>query len=252
MFTKGLLAVTGLSLAVITMAGGVPWTKSSLANPAGQERKKRSLKDEVLLPVYDAAPEELDHEKREARIKKNKRFNKSKRGLSVLEEQQDGEFSGILLGTYPPPLPVTSDLIVVGSIQSRQPYISDNFTVVYTELTVHIEGILNNNASAPVDAYKPLIVNREGGAIRMPNGRVWRYLVAGSGGIPVVGKRYVLFLQSKKAQDYELVCGYELTDTRIVPLEDFRDRDPFLDLTEAQFLDLLKQKISQRLPESEN
>lgn len=161
------------------------------------------------------------------------------------EHQQDGGLSGIMLETSPPPLPITSDLIVVGSIQWRQPYLSDNITCVYTELTVHIEEILKDNPSAPVDAYKPLIVDREGGAIRMPNGRIWRYLVAGSGGIPVIGKRYVLFLRNKKEKDYELVCGYELTDKTVIPLEDFRDRDPFLELTEAQFLALLKQKTSQ-------
>ena len=67
--TKILFAVVVLSLAVITMAGGVQWTKSSLANPSGQEREKRNLKDEVLIPI-DAAPDEVDADKREARTKK--------------------------------------------------------------------------------------------------------------------------------------------------------------------------------------
>jgi hypothetical protein len=241
MFTKGLLAVTGLSLAVITMAGGVPWTKSSFANPSGQERKKRDLKEEVLT-VINAAPDEVDAQKKAARTKKNKRFNKNR---TPLEGHRDDEFSGIFLESPPPPpLPVTSDLIVVGSIQRRQPYLSDNVTVVYTEFTLDITEILKNNASSPVDAFEPLIVNREGGAISMPSGRIFRYLVAPLGSMPEVGKRYVLFLQHETERDYNLVCGYELTEKTIIPLEDFSDRDSLLGLTEAQFLELLKRKIS--------
>jgi hypothetical protein len=243
-FTKGLPAVAVMSLAVVIMAGGVHWAQSSLSNPSGQERKKRNLKDQVLT-LIDAAPDEVVDEKKAARTEKNKRFNKSKRA-SLLEEQQDGEMSGVFLESPPPPpLPVTSDLIVVGSIHKRQPYLSDNITVVYTEFTVHIEDILKNNSSAPVYAFEPLIVHREGGAIRMPSGRVFRYLVAPIGAMPEVGKRYVLFLQHEKEGDYEVVCGYELTDKTIIPLEDFADRAPLLDLNESQFLELLKQKISQ-------
>lgn len=250
-FTKGLPAVSVMSLAVVTMLGGVHWAQSALSNPAGQERKERNLKDEVLT-VIDAAPDEVDAEKKELRIKKNKRFNKSKRA-SLLEEQQDGEMSGVFLESPPPPpLPVTSDLIVVGSIQKRQPYLSDNITIVYTELTVHIEDILKNNSSAPVYAFEPLIVHREGGAIRMPSGRIFRYLVAPLGSMPEIGKRYVLFLKHETEGDYKLVCGYELTDKTIKPLEDFADRDSLLDLTEAQFLNVLKQKISQSQTEKEN
>lgn len=239
---RSLLVVAFICLAVVTIASGFHWAQSPLANPSGQERKKRNLKEEVLT-VINAAPEEFDAEKKAARIKKNKRFSKKR---PPLEEHRDGEFSGILLESYPPPpMPINSDLIVVGNIQRRQPYLSDNLTIVYTEFTVHIEDILKNQASSPVYAFQPLIMNREGGAIRMPNGRVFRYLVDGIGSMPEVGKRYVLFLQREKDQDYELVVGYELTDKEIIPLEDSADRNPIRDLTETQFLSLLKQKISE-------
>lgn len=220
-FTKGLLPVALLSLAVISIVSGVRWDESSLANPSHQERKKRNLKDEVLT-VIDAAPAEMDAEKRAARKKRNIRFNKSKRAYQ-LEEQRDGEYSGTLLESSP--LPVTSDLIVVGSIQSRQPFLSDNITIVYTELNVHIEEILKNNPTSLVHAFEPLVVHREGGAIRMPSGRIFRYVVGGSGSIPEIGKRYVLFLQHEAERDYKLVAGYELADPRIIPLEDFADRE---------------------------
>jgi hypothetical protein len=62
----------------------------------------------------------------------------------------------------------------------------------------------------------------------------------GIGSMPEVGKRYVLFLQREKERDYDLVVGYELTEKAIIPLEDFADRDPMRDLTETQFLKLLK------------
>lgn len=42
-FTKGLLPVAVMFLAIVTMAGGVHWAQSSSQNPSGQERKKRNL-----------------------------------------------------------------------------------------------------------------------------------------------------------------------------------------------------------------
>lgn len=105
-FTKEMIVVAILSLAVITIAGSVQWAKSSLANPPSQERRKRNLKEEVLT-VIDAAPDEVDAEKKAARTKKNKRFNKSKRAYG-LEEQEDGTSSGTLLESPPPPPRSTS------------------------------------------------------------------------------------------------------------------------------------------------
>lgn len=253
MRSKGLLLVSIiLILAAVIGVGGVHWAQSSSPNSSDQERKKRNVKEEVLNVVIDAAPDEVDAEKKAARIKKNRRFNiESKLPYSMEEHQKNGEYSGLLLETEPPPLPITSDLIIVGSIQRRQPYLSGNITVVYTELTVNIEEILKNNATSPVYTFEPLIVDREGGAIRMPNGRIFRYLVSHLG-IPEIGKRYVLFLDREADRDHRLVVGYELTDKTIIPLENFGDRESLLNLTEPQFLSLLKQKISQSQAEKEN
>ena len=245
-FTKGRLAVAVISLTAITMAGSVEWAKSSLANHVGQKKETRNLKEEVLR-VIDAAPDESSSDKKEARTKKNKRFNKS---AAVLKEQKDDEISGTILESRPPALPLETDVIVVGSIQRRQPYLSDNISCVYTELTVHVEEILKNNPASPIYAFEPLIVDRQGGAIRMSSGRIYRYLVAGLG-IPDIGKRYVLFLQYEAERDYKLVSGYELTDTTIKPLEDFADRDSLLNLTEVQFLDLIRQRVSEKKAEGE-
>jgi len=245
-FAKGLLAVAVISLAVF-MAGSVQWAKSSLANHVGQGTKKQRLLREEVFRVIDAAPDDFAADKKEARAKKNKRFNGSVRALA---EQREGEWSGIILESEPPALPFETHAIVVGSIQWRQPFVSDNLSCVYTELTVHIEEILKNNSAAPIYAFQPLIVDRQGGAIRMPNGRIYRYLVGGLG-MPEVGKRYVLFLQYEGEGDYKLVSGYELTDSTIIPLEDFHDRDLLQGLTKVQFLDLLRQRLAEKKAEGE-
>jgi len=247
-FTKGLPALVVVFFAVITMAAGVHWAQSKRSDPNGQEQKRRNVKDEVLNTVIDAAPDEVDAEKKAARKAKNKRFNGS---ANMLLEQPEGGYSGTLLESEPPPFPVSSDLIVVGRIQNRQPYVSDNMSCVYTELTVHVDEILKNNTTSPVYTFEPLIIDRKGGAIRMPNGRIFRYLV-GHLGIPAIGKRYVLFLDRQADRDYKLIVGYELAEKTIIPLENFGDRESLLDLTEPQFLDLLKQKISESQAEKGN
>jgi hypothetical protein len=243
--TKRHLAVAVIFLAAITMAGGVQWAKSSVGSHVSQETKKQKLLKEEVFRVIDAAPDEFDANKRQARAKKNRRFNMS---AGRLEDQKEDDIYGTILESEPPALPLGSDVIVVASIQWRQPYLSENITSVYTELTVHIEEILKNNPASPIYAFEPLFVDREGGAIRMPNGRIYRYSVAGLD-MPVVGKRYVLFLQYVAEHDYKLVSGYELTASTIKPLENFHDRDWLLKLTEVQFLDLLRQRLSQKKAE---
>jgi hypothetical protein len=241
--SKAPYALTIVTLAVVAIPITAYWSRSNVTNASGQNH--RSLKDEVLTP-FNAAPEDLDPVKKQKRVEKNKRFNKSARAFT-LEEQEPDEYSGTLLESEPPALPLSSDLIIVGRVEKRQPYLSDNMTVVYTEVSIKPEQILKNESPLALIENQSLIVTREGGAVKVPSGKRFRYFVAHLG-LPKVGHQYVLFLQRETEQDCKLVSAYELLDGKTLPLEDLGDREPYASLTETQFLTLLREKIAATAP----
>ncbi len=238
LISKQKYAVAIIGLVIIAVSS---ITYQSRLNVVASGQVRRTLKEDVLTP-FDAAAESADPVQKQSRAEKNRRFNKSIRAFSLLDQAPD-EYAGTLLETPPAALPVGSDLVVVGKIDRRQPYLSENMTVVYTETTVKVEEILKSEPPTNVQQNDFLIVDREGGAIRTPNGKTFRYVIAGLG-LPQVAHRYVLFLQRQTKGDYKLLSGYELIYGKVFGLEDFSDREPYVSLTETQFLTLLKEKIA--------
>jgi hypothetical protein len=233
-------------IAVVTLTAALPKEQRLVAAAAGQEDRWKFALDNIMRP-FDAAPEESDAQKRAARKSKNRRYNHSSPRALDLTKQEDGHISGrVDESPYPLPLPMeTSDLIILGSVTKRQPYLSENNTSIYTEFNVQTEEVLKQRARSPVKAKDVVVAEREGGGIRLPDGRVTRHFVDGIGFMPEVGKRYVLFLKTNVGdEDYTIVCSYELRADRIIPLEDISDRAPYLGLTEKEFLQVVKEAIA--------
>jgi hypothetical protein len=214
---------------------------------AGQKKRKPELlEDDPLFRPFDAAPEEADGKKNAARKIKNKRYNRPASSFD-LANQGEREASGRTLESeLPPPFPVAeSDLLIIGKIITRQPYLAENRRSIYTEFSVQTEEVLKNNANSPVTASDMIVADREGGAIRMLDRRVLRYFVTGVGSMPEVGKRYVFFLKRDAVgQDYIIICGYKLEGGKVEPLEEISDRAPYIDYSEADFLDIIREVIA--------
>lgn len=196
------------------------------------ERQKavgKKIHDEDY-PIADYAMQEhLDLQEDKNRKERRKRYNlpgninqedrkrfvlKESSPLILLQEEASD-------AQPEPAIPVTqSDAIVIGEITSAKAYLTDDKTGVYSEFVVHIVETLKNNLAEQLIPDTHIHVERLGGRVRFPSGKI--LLRGGPYGrnMPSMGQRYVLFLKyNKDGQDYTIITGYNLRDGRVFPLD---------------------------------
>lgn len=211
---------------------------------------------ETALPTidYDKA-ESTDADQRARRNARGKRYNGN---LGVDEPHPEAGARGILDSWMQrvPALPVdVSDAIVIGRISNAQAYLSPDKTGVYTEYTAHVEKVLKQYADAPILAGSVVDSQREGGRVRFPSGRAQSYITHYQG-VPVTGRRYVLFLKrNKDGETFHLVTGYEIRDGCVYPLDgvnlnkgatELAQFAAYKEVDETSFFRDLRRAISQR------
>jgi hypothetical protein len=200
--------------ATIATAGG-PARQSSAPN---KPQKVDEGGFESQFPITDAnAPAPTDprrHARWKAKSKKYKGI-----GISVTD---DGDMITINdewdIGL--PALPVSqSGMVVVGEVVDARSYLSEGKDWVYSEFTVRIEEVLKNASGVTLTAGGSIEVNRDGGRVRFPNGRITLQYTSGQG-MPRPGERYALFLTfDAQDQDAHILTGYELRGGRVFPLD---------------------------------
>ena len=114
-------------------------------------------------------------------------------------------------------LPVEeSQTIVVGTIASFQPYVSNDRAFIFTDVRVCVDEFLKvDGTPTPM-----LTFERGGGVLLLPDGQ--RLVVSGVGAIrgTRVGRRYLLFLgRLFSAEAYSLLQAYDITDGRARAME---------------------------------
>jgi len=110
-----------------------------------------------------------------------------------------------------------SDAIVVGRVNEARAYLTEDNTGIYSEFTVSVDETVKGSGSHTVAGE--LTVVREGGAFRLPDGSIGRYVLTGRG-MPRVGGSYVLFLtHDADGGDYSILTGYELRGGLVFPLD---------------------------------
>ena len=213
-----------LSTFSVTLAAIVMTTlglhAQNLATPKQQEQPNELKVKEARLPIVNFdAPEPGDANEKARRNAKGKRFSGS---LMVGEPHPEAGARGFLDSWMQklPALPVdASDAIVTGDVTSAQAYLTPDKTSVYTEYTVRVDEVLKQSSAAPIVTGGFVEAQREGGRVRFPSGRVQSY-IAHYQGVPVVGRKYVLFLKHHEPSDTcFLLTGYEQRDGRVYPLD---------------------------------
>jgi hypothetical protein len=182
------------------------------------------------FPIVDYnAPEEPDANKREKREKKSKKYGG---GLPGIEEGADDTFMFAPWGQDLSALPVDKSVaVIVGQITDRAAYLSTDKTNVYTEVTVSIEKVLMNSSGVTLTVGDSIAVERDGGRVRYPSGHITFARIPNQG-MPLLGRRYVLFLTHKfprlgiQEQDLYLQTGYELRDGKVFPLDYQNSKGP--------------------------
>jgi hypothetical protein len=149
-----------------------------------------------------------------------------------------------------PLIPVEeSSVVVVGKVVKIQPYLSEDKSQIYTEITVQVQSLLKNDDSQ--SEIKTIILDKLGGAVRLNSGRIIQYEVQINGrGNPCKDNRYIFFIQkTDKNKGYYFIKGYELSEGKVFTLdnsnkklisekykisESFSDEKNFLELTRCE------------------
>lgn len=147
-----------------------------------------------------------------------------------------------------PALPVQqSDMVVVGTVTSRQAFLADAKTGVYSEIQIQTEQVFKGTGQG-VTKGKTITLQRPGGVVRFNDGTVQIYR-AGQQDWPMLHRRYVFFLRNSQIGDFDLLTGYELCGGVTYPLDGLDTKNlPFQtysQVKESQFMKALSQALAQ-------
>jgi hypothetical protein len=192
---------------------------SDKVNNAKQEKDKSD--DDFPLVSLDTS----DTSRRvkiidEKRKKRNEKYDKSgwvqkKVRDSVTEVRRIDDWQTSL-----PALPVKiSDAVVVGTVNSSEAFLSNDETGVYSEFTILIDSLVKDNQSASLESDTNIIIQRAGGRVIYPTGKILRYSIHGQG-MPRLNGRYVFFLAyNQPTQTYRILTAYEIANGKIIALD---------------------------------
>jgi len=118
-----------------------------------------------------------------------------------------------------------SDVVVVGTVTAGQSYLSNDRRNIYSEFKLKLQESIKNSANFYVRARDSITIQRKGGAVRLPSGKVViRAVMADS--MPQTGGRYLLFLKyDQSTEDYSVLMGYQLNGNEVYRLDGLNPED---------------------------
>jgi hypothetical protein len=228
-----LLAIT----AIIIIPG-----RSQEQNPQVKSHARKF--DENRFPIADySAVAPSDPKERSKRQEKGKKYDKS--AWRIYPETTSSMARVDYVNPNLPAVPLKeSSAVIVGQITDAKAYLSNDKTGVYSAFTVQIEEVLKNSLSIPLSSASSVEVERDGGRVKFPGGRLLTYTI-NSQDMPVVGLRYVLFLSNPHGQsDFQVLTAYELREGKVYPLDDLPNLYRYENADELNFLSELRNRIA--------
>ena len=260
---RKLLRVTPFLCCVgCTVVLGFFWRGTAQPGPQVTQRPKKPAQIEweqrlAELPVVDFTEFDATDSTDPRRAAKNRHHNL---GLNTdgtrpprLDDEEAGGFSLPITHTpAEPAFPVTSDVIVIGTIREAKAYLSEDRTEVYSEVSLSIEEILKAAPQYGLKIGGTVSGDRRGGAVRFPSGKILR---VGNWGrrIPSTGHRYLLFLKDMGDSGFTIVTGYQLTGKGVLPLDGvegsddsvFKNYERLRNTSDASLLDAVRKAINE-------
>lgn len=197
--------------------------------------------DESRFPIADYSAEEpTDAQERAKRFVKGKKYNKSSWAVHpdtpsdtvVRVDAVDKTLSALPFDR--------SSAVVIGQIMDARAYLSNDKSGVYSVFTIQVNEVLKTTNKTPINNGSEIEVERDGGRVRFPNGRLHMYKI-GSLDMPKTGLRYVLFLNQGES-GYEILTGYEIIDGKVFPLDDLPNLRTYQNADELSFLSEIRTK----------
>lgn len=176
------------------------------------------------FPIIDlGTPLPSDPSAKAIRIRKSKKYNNN--SMSEISEASNVSFVVNETLSNLSALPVDkSSVVLIGEVIDAKAYLSDDKTAVYSEFEVRIQAVLKNDTSKVLSAGESMAVERFGGRVRLPSGKLFIEAVDNQD-MPRVGGKYVLFLTNDfigakhSDDDFNILMGYELKGGRVFPLD---------------------------------
>jgi len=118
-----------------------------------------------------------------------------------------------------------SDAVVVGAVTAGQSYLSNDKRDLYSEFKLKLQETIKTSNAPYLRAGDSIDIQRKGGAVRLPSGKVLtRAVLADS--MPQIGGRYLLFLKyDQGTEDYAVLNGYQLDGNEVYRLDDLSYHD---------------------------
>lgn len=240
----------GLFVLGVTVVPG-PNSRTQVATSQTQQQI-----DASRFPIVDcASPTPTDPKERAKREAKSKKYNN--RHALPITESTDSIFHIMEWDLGLPALPVAkSSAVIIGEITDARAYLSEDKTDIYSEFAVRIEVILKNDSRTAFSPGGSVIVERDGGRLRFPSGKVV-LSATNHQSMPRIGGRYVLFLTpsfpigGEYEHDFYLITGYEFRAGIVFPLDDPGPGHPitaYKGTSEASFLNDLSSAIANPSP----
>lgn len=188
---------------------------------ATQEKKP----DLSRFPIADFhTPEPLDEDQRAAREVKGRKYGD--KHMPRISDDTYQIFASADWDVRLPALPVEqSAAVVIGTVRSADAYLTPDKTGIYSEFKVATETVIKNDPNNLIKDVATITVERKGGRVRLPSGRIVISWVNHQN-MPRVGGRYLFFLTHQfetpndTPKDFYLLTGYELRDGQVCLLDD--------------------------------
>ena len=241
-----------LSSSVLFFCTGLLVLTTVVASRQEQPSHKKQSKDLSRFPIVDFHTEEprdpILRAKKEARGRKY-----GNKHMAPISERTDQVFSATDWEARLPALPVNqSDAVVRGTITGAEAHLTPDKTGIFSEFKIVIDLVLKNDAENPLDVGRTMNVERNGGRVRMPSGKIVVSWVKNQN-MPRLGGRYVLFLthtfesRGDAGKDFYILTGYELRDGQVFPMDDTLPGHPitaYTNTSESVFLNDLISAIA--------
>lgn len=192
-----------------------------VTNPPKYTRPEIDFKQ---FPIIDlGSPLSPDEAEKAIRARKSKKYND--KSLSEISEASNVAFVVNKTLSSLSALPVDrSSVVLVGEIVNAKAYLSEDKTAVYSEFEVRIQAVLKNNSKQVLNPGESIAVERFGGRVRLPSGKLFIAAVDNQE-MPRVGGKYLLFLTNDflgakhSDEDFNILIGYELKGGKVFPLD---------------------------------
>jgi sRNA-binding protein len=226
-----------LALAAIVVIPG----KSQQQEPSRKAQGRRL--DENRFPIADyGAPEPSDPAERAKRHAKGQKYDKSP--WNIYPDAQSSMARTHSIDPDLAALPIAeSTAVIIAEVKNARAYLSNDKTGVYSVFNVQVDEVIKNSSTSSLTTASLIEVERDGGRVRFPNGRILTYV---STNMPQAGLRYVLFLKIPQGHsDFQILTGYELRDSKVYPLDDLPNSLSYENTEEAIFLNQLRTKAAE-------